>query len=482
LEITYRLIHSKYYTKLKIKYKMHNVILFIFLLLVSCLNNSVREKINRGWETADEIIDNLKDPVFSEREFLLTDFGAVSDGTTDCTDSFRKAIQKCHDEGGGKIIIPPGIYLSGAIHMLSNVHMHFEEGAKILFTTNKEKYLPNVYTRFEGMECMNYSPFIYAYNQENIALTGKGILDGQGEVWWSWKGRWSGSANTDWKPGTPNQRSDNEVLTEMVANNVPVEERVFGEGHYLRPNFVQFYRCRNILVDGLILKNSPMWNIHPVLSENIIVRNVEVRTLGPNNDGCNPESSKNVLIENCIFDTGDDCIAIKSGRNEDGRRINVPSENIIVRNCTMYEGHGGVVIGSEISGNVRMVFVENCIMDSKNLERAIRIKSNSLRGGIVEDVYVRNLKVLQVSEATFKINLFYSTGRGEFYPVIRNIYLEEVHSYKSKYPLWINANEEATVDNIYLINCTFEEAEKESFIKNARNLVMENVSINGITQ
>jgi len=339
-----------------------------------------------------------------------------------------------------------------------------------------------VFTRFEGMECMNYSSFIYAYKQDNIALTGKGVLDGQGESWWTWKGRWSGSVETDWKQGTPYQNNDNEELTQMMINNVPVEERIFGEGHYLRPNFIQFYGCRNILVDGLTLKNSPMWNIHPVLSENIIIRNVVVRTLGPNNDGCNPESSKNILIEDCLFDTGDDCIAIKSGRNEDGRRINVPSENIIIRNCKMYEGHGGVVIGSEISGNVKKIFVENCIMNSKNLERAIRIKSNSLRGGIVEDIFLRNIKVVQVSEATFKINLFYSKGRGEFYPVIRNIYIEELHSYKSKFPIWINANEEATVENIYLINCTFEEAEKESYIKNARNLVMENVTVNGINQ
>jgi polygalacturonase len=464
------------------KYIMYCLILFIYLGLLSCVNSAVRDEIKQGWRAADKILEDLKIPVFPDKDFVITDFGAVGDSITDCTDAFRAAIGKCHDEGGGMVVVPPGAYLTGAIHLLSNVNLHLEEGATILFSEDKNKYLPVVFTRFEGMECMNYSPFIYAYKQENIALTGKGVLDGQGESWWSWKGSWSGSVETDWKQGTPHQSSDNEVLAQMAVNNVPVEERIFGEGHYLRPNFIQFYRCRNIIVDGLTLKNSPMWNIHPVLSENIIIRNVVVRTLGPNNDGCNPESSKNILIEDCLFDTGDDCIAIKSGRNEDGRRINVPSENIVIRNCKMYEGHGGVVIGSEISGNVKNIFVENCIMNSKNLERAIRIKSNSLRGGIVEDIFLRNIKVVQVSEATFKINLFYSKGRGEFYPVIRNIYIEELHSYESKYPIWINANEEATVENIYLINCTFEEAEKESYIKNARNLVMENVKINGINQ
>ena len=464
------------------KYIMYYLILFVYLSFLGCFNSTVRDEINNGWSAADKILTDLKSPVFPGNEYIITDFGAVNDGTTDCTDAFKKAIQKCYDEGGGKVVVPQGTYLTGAIHLLSNINLHLEEGATILFTTEKSKYLPVVFTRFEGMECMNYSPFIYAFEQENLALTGKGVLDGQGESWWTWKGEWSGSVETGGRQDIPHQISDNKLLTNMVAKNVPVEERIFGEGHYLRPNFIQFYRCKNILVDGPVLKNSPMWNIHPVLSKNIIIRNIEVRTLGPNNDGCNPESSKNILIEKCLFDTGDDCIAIKSGRNEDGRRINVPSENIIIRNCTMYEGHGGVVIGSEISGNVRNVFVENCIMNSKNLERALRIKSNSLRGGIVEDIFLRNIKVVQVSEATFKINLFYSKGRGEFYPVIRNIYIEELHSYKSKYPIWIKADEEASVENIYLINCTFEEAEKDSYIKNAKNLVMKNVSINGINQ
>ncbi len=461
---------------------MNYIILFIFLLFLSCSNGSIRDEIEKGWNLANEITNNLKDPVFPEREYTVTDFGAVNDGETDCTDAFKEVIQKCYDEGGGKVVFPPGTYLTGAIHLLSNVHLHFEDGSIILFSTDKKKYLPNVYTRFEGMECMNYSPFIYAYKQENIALTGEGIFNGQGKSWWSWKGKWSGSIDTGWKQGVPHQKDDNDLLTEMVKNNVPVEKRIFGEGHFLRPSFIQFYECKNILIDGIILNNSPMWNIHPVLSENIIVRNVKIKTLGPNNDGCNPESSKNIIIDNCLFDTGDDCIAIKSGRNEDGRRINVPSENIIIRNCTMYEGHGGVVIGSEISGNVKMIFIENCIMNSKNLERAIRIKSNSLRGGVVEGIYVRNTKVVQVSEATVKINLFYSKGRGEFYPEIRNIYIEQLYSNKSKYPVWINADEKSSVENIYLIDCTFEESENENYIKNVKNFVLENVTINGVVQ
>ena len=201
---------------------------------------------------------------------------------------------------------------------------------------------------------MNYSPLIYAYEEENIAVTGKGILDGQGsnENWWNWKG----NKNSGWTEGTPNQKDDRDKLFKLAENNVPPEERVFGDGHYLRPNFVQPYKCKNVLIEGVTFKNSPMWFIHPVLCENVSIKDVTVEGLGPNNDGCDPESSKNVLIKNCYFNTGDDCIAIKSGRNNDGRRINVPSENIIIQNCHMKEGHGGVVIGSEISGGVKNVF------------------------------------------------------------------------------------------------------------------------------
>jgi polygalacturonase len=319
---------------------------------------------------------------------------------------------------------------------------------------------------------------IYAYEQENIALTGKGVLDGQGsnENWWSWKG----NKVSGWEEGMPRQKESRDKLFEMAENNIPPEERIFGDGYYLRPNFVQPYKCKNVLIEGVTFKDSPMWFIHPVLCENVSVINVTVEGLGPNNDGCNPESSKNVLIKGCYFDTGDDCIAIKSGRNNDGRRVNVPSENIVVQNCIMKEGHGGVVIGSEISGGVKNVFAENCEMSSPNLERAIRIKTNSIRGGVIENIFARNIAVGEVSEAVLKINFYYEEGdAGKFPPVVRNINLKDITSEKSPYAIWIKAYDYSPVVNLNLENCVFNNVTNESIIENVDNIRFESVKING---
>ncbi len=255
---------------------------------------------------------------------------------------------------------------------------------------------------------------------------------------------------------------------------MPVEKRVFGEGHELRPNFVQPYRCKNVLIEGVTFTNSPMWVVTPCLCENVIVRGVTVTSHGPNNDGCDPESCRNVLIENCTFDTGDDCIAIKSGRNADGRRIGVASENIIIRGCRMKDGHGGVVLGSEMSGGIRNVFVENCEMDSPHLERAIRLKSNSLRGGYLENLYVRNIKVGQVADAVVRINLNYDRDRGEHPPRVQNIFIEGVTSERSKYPLYFAGLNDSKIENVVLENCTFRNAAKPSVIENVGQLTLRN--------
>jgi polygalacturonase len=242
----------------------------------------------------------------------------------------------------------------------------------------------------------------------------------------------------------------------MGEENVPVDQRVFGQGHYLRPNFIQFYSCKDILIDSVTILRSPMWIIHPVLSENITVQNVRIISHGPNSDGCDPESCRNVLIKNCLFDTGDDCIAIKSGRNNDGRRVNVASENLVIQGCTMRDGHGGVVIGSEISGSCRNVFAEDCSMDSPNLDRALRIKTNSVRGGVVENVYFRNIRVGEVKEAVILVSFQYQEGdAGQFTPVVRNIFVENVTSQKSDYALFLDGYERSPISNVNIISCSF---------------------------
>lgn len=414
-------------------------------------------------------------PTFPDRDFLITDYGAVGDGQTDCTEAFKKAIAACNNAGGGRVVVPAGTFLTGAIHLKSNVNLHVTNNATILFSRDTKKFLPVVYTRFEGVELMNYSPFIYAYEQENIAITGSGTLDGQADDagWWAWKGR----------RGTPNGEADRLRLFEMAEQGVPVSERVFGEGAYLRPNFIQPYKCKNILIDSVTIKRSPMWEIHPVLCENVTVQNVTVITHGPNNDGCNPESSKNVLIKNCYFDTGDDCIAIKSGRNADGRRVDVASENIIVQGCTMKEGHGGVVIGSEMSGSVRNVFVEDCVMDSPNLERALRIKTNSMRGGVVEQIYMRNVQIGEVSDAVVRVNFNYGEGdTGPHTPIVRDIFLSNVTSKKSRYAIRLAGYERSPISNLHLENCRFDGVKDGNMLEHYAKLDMKEVYINGELQ
>jgi polygalacturonase len=452
----------------------------IFTLL-ACSTTSTKNDVNKflenPWQYAKEIEGQIIPPSFNCNVYNIIDYGAISDGVTDCSKAIDDAINACNRKGGGKVLVPEGKFLTGAIHLMSNVNLHVSEGATLLFTTDKSKYLPVVRTRFEGMECMNYSPLIYAYKAENIAVTGKGTLDGQGEVWWSWKGTWTGSVKFEVNKNKT-QLVDNVSLVQMVADNVPVKERIFGDGHFLRPSFFSPYDCSNILIEDVTIVSSPMWIIHPILSENITVRNLHIESLGPNNDGCDPECCKNVLIENCYFNTGDDCIAIKSGRNNDGRNVGVASENIIVRDCRMVEGHAGVAMGSEISGDVRYVFAENCTMDSPHLDRAIRIKSNTLRGGIVEHVYVRNIEIKQVGEAVLKINMFYANETGTYFPKVRNIKLENIISHKSKYAIWVKAYEQAPAVNIELNNCQFLHVTDENFVEHADNVIFKNVYLN----
>jgi unsaturated rhamnogalacturonyl hydrolase len=368
-------------------------------------------------------------------------------------------------------VVPAGEWHTGAIHIESNVNLHVSEGATILFSPDPKKYLPLVLTRWEGVELMNYSPLIYAFEKENIAITGKGTLDGSAtkESWWGWNAKGMGPTL---------QRAGRDRLIEMGEKGVPVPERIFGEGSYLRPNFIQPYRCKNVLIEGVKIVRSPMWEVHPVLSQNVIVRDLTIESHGPNNDGVDPESCRDVLIEGCLIDTGDDCIAIKSGRNADGRRLNVPSENIIIRKCTMKDGHGGVVIGSEISGGCRNVFVENCKMDSPNLDRALRFKSNAMRGGLLESVFMRNVEIGQVKEAVLTIDLLYEEGaRGSFPPTVRNVSLENITSTASPRVLFVRGFPGATIDGLRFADSRFAGVEEAEVLSGTGTVTFRNVTI-----
>jgi polygalacturonase len=429
-----------------------------------------------AWAGAAAILARIVPPRFPTRDFDIAAFGAIGDGAKDCSAAIRAAIAACAAAGGGRVVVPAGTYLTGAVHLRSGVNLHLSAGATLRFSRDPRHYLPVVFTRWEGVELMNYSAFIYAFEQENIAVTGSGTLDGNASelYWWPWKGR-------DPKaPDAPNQLAARARLIEMGAKGVPVAERVFGDGSCLRPNFVQPYRCKNVLIEGITIVNSPMWELHPVLCTNVTIRNVTINSHGPNNDGCDPESCRDVLIEGCTFDTGDDCIALKSGRNDDGRRVNVPVENVIIRNCVMKDGHGGVVVGSEISGGARNIFAEKCRMDSPQLDRALRIKTNSVRGGVTEHVYMRDVTVGEVAEAVVTINYFYEEGdAGKFPPIVRDVEVRNVTARKAQYALLLRGYAYDPISDVRIVDCVFDEVAKPDVIEGVKDLAFTRTKIGG---
>jgi polygalacturonase len=460
-----------------------SIVLFsaITTLILSCGKQVSTISETSPWKKMDLIIKSIPETKFLNKDYTITDFGAVADGKTMNTEAFAKAIKECAENGGGRVVVPNGKYLTGAIHLENNVNLHLEDKAEILFSINPKDY-PIVHTSWEGTEVMNYSPLIYAKNKTNVAITGKGTLNGQANSsnWWVW----SGGKSYGWQKGIPSQNdpTNREVLVDMAEKGVPVSERVFGDGRYLRPSFVEFFECNIVLIKDVTIINAPFWILHPLKSNNIIIDGVTVNSHGPNNDGCDPEYSQNIIIKNCTFNTGDDCIAIKAGRDADGRRVAIPSKNIIVQKCKMIDGHGGVVIGSEISAGVNNVFVENCVMDSPNLDRVIRIKTNSKRGGVIEDVFVRNIEVGTVKECVLKLNMFYNvygSQTGNFIPVIRNIYLENINVKNGgKYSVWAEGYKESPVENITLKNVVIHKVDSIYKLKNVKNIKFINTYIN----
>jgi polygalacturonase len=308
------------------------------------------------------------------------------------------------------------------------------------------------------MECYNYSPLIYAIDCENIAITGKGTLIGNGQAWWDWK-------NTQVAVAA-------EPLNTMCAEGVPVEERQFGLQNGLRPQFIQPFRCKNVLIEGITIKDGPFWTIHPVYCENIIVRGVTIRTHGPNTDGVNLDSCSGGLIEYCFFSTGDDSIALKSGMNEDGWRVGKPCENIVIRHCETIRGNGAVVIGSEMSGGVQNIYAHD--MNIISNKRVIRIKSMRGRGGFVRNVYYENFNVGKALKEAIMINMKYSMNtvkhKGDRVPVFENIFIKNIHCEEAGLGLCMIGLDDQKIRNVTIENATVEKVEREPRIENVENL------------
>ncbi len=413
------------------------------------------------------------DPAFSviETSFLdkkkvcnITHYGAKGDGVSKNTTAFAQAIDDCAQKGGGQVLVPAGVWLTGPIHLQSNIDLHIEKGAEILFSTDFNDYLPVVFSRFEGVEYYNYSPPIYAKDCTNVAITGEGELNGQGEKSW-------------WKLNVLSPSIGE--LYRMGGTNTPVAERIFGsrEGK-LRPAFVEFVNCNVVLLDGITLRNGPMWTIHPVYSENVIIRNIQVSTVaGRSTDGIAIDSTRNVLIENSTLSTGDDAIVIKSGRDTDGIRVAKPSENIVVRNCTIPETHAGIAIGSEVSGGVRNVYATHLTVG--NATFGVRIKSAPGRQGIVDGIWIDDVTIHSSSDAAVALDNLYETrtvvDKNDVTP-LRNIFISNIASRRAKKPLFIRGHDgdsirDVTIDQFSVLS------NNDVFITDATNITIKHLSL-----
>lgn len=408
------------------------------------------------------------------RDFPIADFGARPGA--DCTDAVARAVAACSAAGGGRVVVGPGRHRTGPVRLRSDVELHLAAGATLAFDPDPAAH-PTVLTRWQGIECQSYAPLVYALDARNVAVTGPGTLDGgaDDDHWWCWSRRWTGGRD-------PGAAEDWRRLLDMVERGVPVEDRVLGPGHRFRPSFVQPYRCRDVLIADVRIVNAPMWVVHPVLSRDVTVRDVTVVSRGPNNDGCNPDSCSGVRISGCVFDTGDDCVAIKSGRDADGRRVGVPCEDVVIEDCTFADGHGGVTIGSEMSGGVRHVRASGLRMVSPRLDNVLRIKASSHRGGVVEDVRLTDAEVDAVRGAVVSIDLRHAddTVTGRHHPVLRGVSVAGLRVGRAQRTLLLRGSEHSEVSGVSLDDVRVGRTAARDVVEHAAGLRATGVVVGGV--
>ncbi|MFY0714929.1 glycoside hydrolase family 28 protein [Seonamhaeicola sp. NFXS20] len=428
--------------------KKNDCLLIIIAILLCSCSNKYSIKIDEIQVATPFEMPNIKIPDFSNcKKISIVDFGAVKGDKNKISSAIENAINKANKLGGGIVVVPEGEWLTKKIHLKSNVNLHLNKGAVLLFSENPEDYLPSVHTTWEGMECYNYSPLIYAYKCKNIAITGQGKIKAKMDIWKKWFVRSKG------------HKKNLKILYNLSSNNSPVEERqMVNDSAHFRPQFIQFNRCENILLEGITILNSPFWTIHPYMSKHIVIRDVNVWAKGNNNDGVDPEMSQNILIENCVFDQGDDAIAVKSGRNQDAWRLNTPTKNLVIRNCMVKNGHQLLAIGSELSGGIENVYMNNCqVVDGAKLNHLVYIKTNERRGGYVKNIYVSNIKAGRIDKGILGIDMdvlyqwrnLVPTYERKLTPIGR-IYLEDIKATDVKFISKIIEQEELPVNTVVL--------------------------------
>lgn len=437
-------------------------ILFCSLIILSCQAQSTGIPIKTITSSTPFGAVTVKVPDFSQsNRYYITDYGALPNDQKATSRAIMDAIKEAHAQGGGRVVIPKGEWLTGKIHLKSNINLHLEQGAVLLFSDNPEDYLPAVHSSWEGLECFNYSPLIYAYKCKNIAITGQGELKAKMDTWRSWFDR---------PPGHMNSLKE---LYHMAANNVPVEQRqMVNDSANLRPQFIQFNRSENILLQGVTITNSPFWVIHPYLSKNVSIKEVTVFAHGHNNDGVDPEMSQNIIIENCTFDQGDDAIAVKSGRNQDAWRLATPAKNIVIKNCKIINGHQLMAIGSELSGGIENIYMSNCqVEQGAKLNHLLFIKTNERRGGIVSNIYMDSIQAGEIAEGILGIDTDVLYQWRNLVPtyqreltVIKDVYLSDIHAENVAFISKISGQEQVPVKNVVLNRVTADSIRDQSII------------------
>ncbi|MFZ2834726.1 MAG: glycoside hydrolase family 28 protein [Candidatus Moraniibacteriota bacterium] len=405
----------------------------------------------------------IKQPFFNSKNCNIVDYGARVNDKDANTQAIARAIDDCSNAGGGKIIIPKGQWLTGPIKLKSNINLHVQKNAEILFSTELNDYLPVVFSRFEGIEYYNYSAPIYANDCTNLAITGEGKINGQAEkLWWELE-----------------ESVSIKELYYMGRDNVPVSERIFGTPKArIRPSFVEFVNCDTILVKDVTLVNGPLWTAHFIYSKNITVKAITIDTgKEQDTDGIVLDSSSNALVEKANLTTGDDAIVIKSGRDQDGKRVNRPSENIVIKNCKVQKANAGVAIGSEISGGARNIFVQD--LSIKKSDFAFRLKSAPGRGGIVENIWVDGISADRINIDAIQIDNFYEDPFKDDYretTAFKNINLERISIKKTEGSIFIQGADEKFVENVSLKNIQIN-SDIEPKITNVNNITIDDLSI-----
>lgn len=438
---------------------MKSKLLIIFFISLSCF----AQKNNFTSDKVDEIIKRIQLPTIPSYKIEVTKLGAKGDSISNDKPAFDKAMSLCKKNNGGTIIVPKGIYtLNGPIHFVSNVKLYLEDGAKIRFGSNPKDY-PLVLTSWEGTMLYNYSPLIYGNNVENVAITGNGIIDGEAKnTWIKWK---------------PLEEKDKLLSREMNHKNIPIKERIFGEGHYLRPQLIQFINSKNILIENVQIEDSPFWCIHLLKSKSITVRGLKYNAHNNNNDGVDPEYSSDILIENVLFDNADDNVAIKAGRDDEGRaNSNTPSENVVIRNCE-FKGLHAIVIGSEMSAGVQNIYVENNKFRGE-LKRGIFIKTNSDRGGYIKDIYFNNLAFGKVEDCLYITANYHGEGGGLYPSKVSDISFSNISCVEATNTgIVIEGFPDKKVSNIKLENINIQTAKNGMTATNSENVTINEVTI-----